>query len=98
MRLITYRVLSLLVSCSSLIHMTLLNIEPLSINTHTLSSPALQFPQPHPPHPLPSAFWANTAGQGAGREDMRNTETWRKQRVNMKVAAVREKWETVDNL
>lgn len=38
-------VLSLAVPCSSLIHMTLLNIVPLAINTHTQTGPALQFPQ-----------------------------------------------------
>lgn len=66
----------------SLIHMTLLNIEPLSINTHTRTSPTLPHgsprpsetppPPPHPTHSpapcLPACFlWAHTAGQVKGR-------------------------------
>lgn len=59
-------ILSLPAPHSSLIHKTLLNIEPLSINTHTQTSPALPYSslRPEPP-PL---LWANTTGQGTGRK------------------------------
>lgn len=71
-------VLALPVSFSSLIHMTLSNIEPLSINTPALPYSSLR-PQPHPPVPA-----AASPGPTLLVKQRKESERKRKQRYRGK--------------
>lgn len=83
--------------------MTLLNIEPLSINTHTQTSPALQFPQASATPPAPLLVKAKEGSRKKGRKKGKTyIHTYtdgereaggakKKQRKRRKVVAVREK-------